>query len=467
MKKIVELRFSSVVGLLVLVSALGSCRSDGVSRAIESRRTQLFGPSGSQSIMGDSDGMHAEGEEVPQIQEPAAEAADLEIYTRYGLSKNAGLRSAFERWRSAMERILQVSTLPDPRFTFGQYIESVETRTGPQENTFALSQTFPWFGKLETRGEVQRQEANKRWAEVLAKQLAVELEIRDAFYEYSYLFEAVRITEDNLVLLKRLEPIAQRKIQGGGSQDDLIRLQVEIGKIENDVETLKKFRRPLSARLRAAMNWRGDNPLPWPKSKSKADQSFSLPMLKDRILKSNPDLLALHEEAEKQALRIELADLDRYPDFTLGANYIATDTARSSGVSGSGDDPFIFTLSFNIPIQRAKYDAAENEARAARAAAIASIRQRENDLFSSLDLQSYKLDDAFRQVALYRDSLLPRARQALEVTEVAYRAGTASFTDLIDSQRVLLTFDKAYERARANYEQALAAIEALCGEKIR
>ena len=101
------------------------------------------------------------------------------------------------------------------------------------------------------------------------------------------------------------------------------------------------------------------------------------------------------------------------------------------------------------------------------AGAIAALAQKENDLFASFDLAAYKLDDAFRQVALYRESLLPRARQALEVTEVAYRGGTATFTDLIDSQRVLLNFQTSDERSRANYEQALAAIEAICGEPIR
>ncbi len=457
-------KFRPLFLVALLLSALGACRSDHVRRAIDDRRSQLFEPG---EMKGGAQADENATEETSGIQVPSLDSATLGDYTKYGLTMNAGVHSAFEKWRAAMERITQVTALPDPRFTFGQFVESVQTRTGPQENTFGLSQTFPWFGKLETRGEVQMQEANRLWAVVIGKQLAVELEIRSAFFEYAYLAQAVRITKENLVLLKRLEPVAQRKIQGGGGQDDLIRLQVEIGKVENEIETLQKFRQPLSTRIRAAINWPGSMLLPWPAKISDADRVYNIGTLKENLLRLNPELAALREEAEKHAKRAELANLDRWPDLTLGANYIATDNATMGGVAGSGDDPLLFTLSFNIPIQTRKYDAAEQEALASRAAAVAALAQKENDLFASLDLQAYKLDDAFRQVALYRDSLLPRARQALEVTEVAYRAGSASFTDLIDSQRVLLAFEKSSERARANYEQALAALKALCGGVIK
>ena len=330
-----------------------------------------------------------------------------------------------------------------------------------------LLQTFPWFGKLQARGDVQLQEAHRLWAVVAGRRLAVEREIREAWHEYAYLAEAVRISEENLALLKRLESVAQRKVQGGTGEDDLLRLQVEIGKLENDLETLRSFGRPLSSRLRAAMNWRGTEALPWPRMGDDQAGVVDIGALRELLLRGNPELTALREEVRKHGARIELAELEGWPDVTLGATYIATDAARMSGVSGSGDDPLLFSLSFNIPIQRGKYEAAVREARSAQAAALGALLQRENDLFSSLDLEAYKLDDAARQVALYRDSLLPRARQALEVTEVGYRGGTATLTDLIDSQRVLLAFDKAYQRARASYEQTVAALEALCGGRVR
>ena len=95
------------------------------------------------------------------------------------------------------------------------------------------------------------------------------------------------------------------------------------------------------------------------------------------------------------------------------------------------------------------------------------LDQRSFALRSEIEMEAYHLRDAARQIALYRDTLLPRARQALEVTEAAYRGGTMGLLDVIDSQRVLLQFEKSYWRACADYLQAEARLAALFGGELR
>ena len=90
-----------------------------------------------------------------------------------------------------------------------------------------------------------------------------------------------------------------------------------------------------------------------------------------------------------------------------------------------------------------------------------------NTLDADLQLAYFKLDDGARQIALFRDTLLPRARQAFTVTETAYRGGTASLLEVIDSQRILLAFENSYWRGASNYGQSLADLEAICGGEIR
>jgi outer membrane protein TolC len=67
---------------------------------------------------------------------------------------------------------------------------------------------------------------------------------------------------------------------------------------------------------------------------------------------------------------------------------------------------------------------------------------------------------------LYGDTLLPKARESLKATEAAFRAGRASFTDLVDAERVLLEFQLSQERALASYAQRLAELEMLVGSAI-
>ena len=392
--------------------------------------------------------------------------ADLGLYLRYGMLHNGALRSAYEGWRANLERIPQVTSLPDPVFSFSQFVETVETRTGPQERRYSLSQTFPWFGKLDLRGSVAGAAAEEQWQRVQSLRLEVERDIRVAYFDYAYLSQSLRITRGVLDLLKQLEPVVQQRIVGAGAgQQDLLRLQVEIGRIENDLASFEKVRPSLSARLAATLNMRTRSPLPLPvlDEPTMTQVGAETESLLRRAEQLNPELRELHERIRKNESQRQLAGLQRWPDVTLGVDYFETGSALNSGTPGSGDDPFGLRLMFNLPIWGAKYGAAEREAEHGIAAATHALNDRRATLRADLEHAAFELDDAARQLVLYRETLLPRARESLEVTRSAYRAGSASVLDLIDSERALLEFETGYWRACRDHYQSQARLEALIG----
>lgn len=81
------------------------------------------------------------------------ENATIHDYLTYALLNNPGVRSAFETWRAALERVPQAKALPDPTLGYGYFIRNIETRVGPQRHRFELMQKIPFFGKLGLRGE--------------------------------------------------------------------------------------------------------------------------------------------------------------------------------------------------------------------------------------------------------------------------------------------------------------------------
>jgi outer membrane protein TolC len=445
--------------LLLLAGLLASCASDLDRPLVAERTRQLYRDSdrwtGSAAL--------SRREVLPKLDEDS----DLETYLRFGLLNNPGLRAAFDRWRATLERIPQVTSLPDPTFSYSHFVEAVQTRTGPQRNRFGLSQAFPWFGKLRLRGEVAAMAAESEWFRVEARRLGLLREIKRTYFEYGYLAKAVRISEDNLQLLRRQEPVAQRKVAVGGRQDDLVRLQVEIGKVENHLESLRKRRPALSARLSAALNRHGSDLLPWPTLVEPAIKQLVVAELDSRVRQDNPELAALRQEILRAEQQRSLADLERYPDFSVGLTYLETGGALNPATPGSGDDPIGLNLGFNLPIWGGRYSAASREALRMEESVGNLLRDRINTLGADLRLVYFNLDDGARQLALFRDTLLPRAQQAFTVTETAYRGGTATLLEVIDSQRILLAFENSYWRGVSNYEQSLADLEAICGGEIR
>ena len=132
----------------------------------------------------------------------------------------------------------------------------------------------------------------------------------------------------------------------------------------------------------------------------------------------------------------------------------------------NGKDPVIASVSINIPLWREKYDAGVRQARSRYFAARGQRKQKSNSLSSQLKMILYSFRDAERKIDLYRDALLPKAKESLKVTESGFRAAKSSFTDLIDAQRILLEFALSYERALADRSQSLAKLEMLVGQEI-
>ena len=89
------------------------------------------------------------------------------------------------------------------------------------------------------------------------------------------------------------------------------------------------------------------------------------------------------------------------------------------------------SVSLNLPLWRGKYRAAEREAEARYQAAQEEHTDRTNTLIADLKLALFKYQDATRKVTLYRDALIPKARQTLEVTQRAFETGGVDFLNLI------------------------------------
>lgn len=392
----------------------------------------------------------------------------LNDYLAYAALNNSGLKAAFLRWKAALEKIPQVTALPDPRFNYGYFIQSVETRVGPQNNRFGLLQTFPWFGKLELQGGAAAEAARSEKERYEAAKLKLFYQVKEAYYEYYYLAEAIVVTEENLGLMQQLESVARTQYATGFTPySNVVRAQVELGKIEDRINTLKDLREPIVARLNAALNRPAGATLPWPKKVAEESVSVDQEQLLTWLKENNPNLKAVDFLAEREKKNIDLARKNFYPDITLGLETIDTGQALNPSMTpDSGKDPIVASLSINLPIWWGKYRAGEREALARYEAFMDERSDQENRLAADLKLAVYKYRDAERKINLYRDTLVLKAVQSLEVSLQTFETGLGNFLDVIDSTRTLLEFQLAFERAFADQAQRLAEIEMIVAKEI-
>jgi len=496
-------RLVIVVGLFLVISSpvLVGCASSVATTADE--LAAKGGPMGLKTKPARPDNS-SQGEREKALPQLGADSG-LSDYLAYAALNNAGLQAAFRQWKAALQRMPQVKALPDPRFTYRWFIQEVETRVGAQRQAFQLSQLFPWFGKLELRGDVAAERAKAAYQEYEARKLKLFFEVTDAYSEYYYLGQAIRIVERNRDLIEYLEGVARSRYKVGAAEHaDVIRAQVELGKLDDRLRTLEDLKAPIVARLNAALNRPVDSPIPLPTSIPQEQIQFSDEQLLEMFRTRNPELKALSHDVAGRERAIELAKKDYFPDFTLGVDYVqvadplragapgfrspAAQRSLSRFLTGAGDlidanaigrsflrppkpndagkDAWIVFLSINLPVWYEKYRAGELEAVEQYWSAVKTLRDRENTLASQIRMAAYRYHDAERKIDLYGNTLVPKAEESLKASESAYRAGASTFTDLVDAERVLLDFQLGYERALADRQQRLAELDMLIGARL-
>lgn len=456
MTKIKQITFWSTIAALTLI--LAGCASTSEREATQALKTEE-----SARTQAQVDGVTYSRAELPELEANS----QLNDYLAYAALKNPQLEAAFNRWKAALEMVTPAHTLPDPRFNYGYFIQSVETRVGPQEQLAGLNQMFPWFGKLKLQGQVALEGANAAQQQYEAVKLKLFDEVKQAYYELYYLGRSIGITEENVHLLEYFEEVARSKYEAGTALNaDVLKAQVELDRLRDRVRTLQDLKSPTLAKLNAALNRPSDAPLPWPTNFPPTAINTNTPALVQRLIESNPELKRLDFMAEKEKVNIALAKKEFYPDVTLGVNYVDTGPASMPNVADSGKDAVVAGFSINIPLWWDKYRADVRSAESRYTATRQEHQDRANLLTADLKLALFQYQDAERKIALYRDALIPKADENVKVIQRSFESGKSDFLSLIDAERILLEFQLTYERAAANREQGLATVERLVGGSV-
>jgi len=388
----------------------------------------------------------------------------LADYLDYAALHNPSLQAAFGKWIESRAKADRSRWLDDPQFAYRYFIEEVETRVGTQQQSFSLSQKLPWWGKLKLRSEMARQEARaKRWV-YEKKRLLLFYEVKRAYYEYYYLGKAIAVTRENKDLLRHLEEIARTRYKASKTgHADMIRAQVELEKIKDRLRSLEDIKLPLAANLNASLNRPAHATLPWPENITFEESPIAEEKTLAYLQEKNPELKVIDYQAAQSRIGIDLARKEFWPDITLGVQFIDTSDLAGGHPDDEGKDPVIAMLSLNLPVWRGKYRAGVRQAQARYRAVTHQRRELLNSLITRIKMAAYHFRDAARKVVLYRDTLLLKVLESYKVTESAFRSGKGSFNDLVDTQRIVLEYQLAYERALTNQAIRRAELEMLYG----
>lgn len=391
----------------------------------------------------------------------------VDYFIQVALSGHPKIRAARNRVTAAANVIPQARALPDPSFnnTFwpiqGQALQTAGGRVGHQ---FQLGQGVPWPEKLRAKAAIANREVLMAQADLDRIEREITESVRLAYYEVWFATRAIMIVEETRELVDDLTQVAEARYKSGGTQQDVLRAQLEADRLDDQLVGLRKQKEQAQADL-ASLVQQPVTLIP------EAQQDIGLRDVPGRLEsllalaeQCSPELRAIASEIQRDRQKQRLAYLQKYPDFNLGLNYsIIDDDTNAISPVANGHDNISFMVGFTLPIWREKINAGIREA-ANRTSSSANRLEAERDAIQGkLRRLMAQADALVEQAGIYEDRIIPRTEDTLKLSFADYRGKRTDFFALIETYRELLMFETQLARIEATLAGTVAQIERTVG----
>ncbi|QDV23350.1 TolC family protein [Aureliella helgolandensis] len=472
-------RWRFLAALLTVLSAGGCATAPDSIRLNHSQKTILPPSSEGRNWERPPDASEVSNQSVTAVgyhQELVVDAAlplmvgtqqPVDYFVSLALSGHPKLRAAQQRVAAATNVAPQVSALPDPVFnnTFWPiHDQALQTAGGRVSHQFGLSQGVPWPEKRRTRAAIANQEAQMAQAEVDRIEREITEAVRLAYYEVWYATRAIAILEETRELIDDLTQVAEARYRSGGTQQDVLRAQLEADRLEDQTITLRKQKQQAQADLATLLQ----QPTTLMPEASEELGITNTPEHLDELLalaeQCSPELRAIAWEIQRDRQKQKLADLQQFPDLQIGLNYsIISDNSSAISPVANGHDNIGITLGTTLPIWRDKINAGVREAAHRTSSSTERLEAERDAIRGKLRRLVVQADALIQQQDIYKQRIIPRTEDTLKLSIADYRGKRTDFFTLIETYRELLMLETQLARFEATLAGTLAQIERTVG----
>jgi outer membrane protein TolC len=449
----------------------------------------------------------------------------LNGYLRIAAENNPELKAYFNEYLASLEKVPQAGSLPDPELSVGFFLSPMERFMGTQQADIQLMQMFPWFGMLHTQKDEASKMALAQYELFQDSKNRLFFQVKNTWFEMYRLEEEIRITAENLDILKKYERLALIRFQSastgaatgaqgntqmneesastsgtsmggmgtgmntgnksgqagsgrstpmgsspsmrdsGSGMSDVLRARIEIKMLENTLALLQDSRIPLQAEFNQLLNRNFNEPVEVADTLEDTALSLERLALLDSITRNNPMLKMLDAEEEAYEAQKKMARLEGRPMFGAGITYMPFGPRTEDGMTMGGDDMIMPMFRLTIPIYRKKYNALQKESELKQQAVQQRRENTVNQLSTRWATAVRDLDDAIRRADLYRGQS-QLAKQTLSLLMTSYSTDGREFEEVLRVQQQLLDYQLRLVTAIVDQHTTIAVLENLAATEL-
>jgi cobalt-zinc-cadmium efflux system outer membrane protein len=375
--------------------------------------------------------------------------------------RNPSIEEALRKWDAARQRVIQEGAWDDLQLSgttrVRRYVDIPPNAFTDQ--MLAVEQVIPISGKNRVRAQIATADAITVFEQVRRQQLEVVTKARSAYFRLANASAQIELNRKNYQSLTQIAEIGRSRYEAGTqTAADVLLSETEAAKLLEARRDLERNVATEQSQLNVLMNRDAFAPLAVSDDVSLGHREFSIASLRVSTLSNRPEIRAARARIAAGQASLRLAHRAWVPDPSLkieGQRY--NDAAQSLSELDAG-------ISFSVPWGNPrKYSASVTEARANLAAAQAALQRTETEAIGSLREALQNVSTTLHHLELFRDKLVPKARQTFQASQLAYESGQASFAEWIMVQRTLRDIEAEARMHLTNYQIALAELESVVG----
>jgi cobalt-zinc-cadmium efflux system outer membrane protein len=377
------------------------------------------------------------------------------------LENNPALKAARAKWESAKQRIPQAAAWEDPKLTvnslLGRFVDI--SRNGFADQMVTVEQMIPLTGKNRSKERIAAAEAVASFEDFRRQQLDVISKTKASYFRLANIHLLLDLNDQEEAALSQTLDASKAKFEvGTQSQADYLTADVERQKI---VETRRDLEQKLSdeqTKLKVLMNRDPFSPLGRTVSSEALPPDLSTERLRRLTLANRPEVRQAQSMVIGASAKVELAKREWIPDpsVSLQAQHYNAGRQAISEINAG--------VSIDLPwFNNKKYRAGEREAQSDLLAAQQSLEGAQTEAIGMLRDQLQKIETLHHHIELYRDQLLPSARQTVSSYQADYETDKATLIQVLTSENNLRELETMYNQDQTDYRVAIAELESLVG----
>lgn len=399
------------------------------------------------------------------------EVEDLQLreFISRAISFNPRIASLRQHIASLQHRVPQARALADPvlQETFWPFNgNALETAGGRAANQLSLSQQIPWPAKLDAKAAIACRDIQIAQAELENLRLEITEQVTQAYIEIWLADQALVVTEEFGELVGDLNRVSEAKYLTNNNQSgqlDLLRAKMEGDLLEDRQARWVEQKALATAELAALLHAPFDSIESNPELNIPQNYEEQLAVLVGIASTCNPELRSVTLQIAKEQEKKNLACLQQYPDFQVGANWLIVSDRNALSPVATGNDNFGLSFGMTVPIWREKIQAGISEASHAKQAAQLNYSSTRDQIVLELRRKIARLSATREQLEILTRRIIPRTEDALKLSLASYRVNRTEFTAVIELYKERLALEIQALSHKAEIAKVIAGIERTIG----